>query len=130
MTKEQLDVLLEYIRRGVDLDVAANVVSVSLPIIFAILERGKVEEERRYTEGKGRPTKEAEFAYGFYTELKAAKAHAIAEIQTSIFASAKEEWRAAAWWLEKENPRKYSAQVSQEVLKNIEEGLTKGEIEP
>lgn len=129
MTKDQLEEIIRNIQRGVDLDVAANLAGVSMSIIYAILERGKLEEERRFLEGKGRVPKEKEFAYDFYVRLKSAKASAVAQVQSSLFAAAQEEWRAAAWWLEKDNPRKYSSQVSQEVLKNIEEGLTQGEIE-
>ena len=91
------------------------------------MEKGKVEEERRLTDS-AKASKEQEFAYQFYVKLKAAKSEAIADVQMNVFNATKEEWRAAAWWLEKENPQKYSTQVNQEVLKRIEAGLS-GEIE-
>lgn len=128
MNAEQLEQLIKFIKSGVDLDVAANIVGIGMPVVYALLDRGRVEEERRYLEAKGKVSKETEMCLDFYKKLKAAKAEAIAHIQQSVFTAAKEEWRAAAWWLEKENPRKYAAQISQEVLKNIEQGLA-GEIE-
>ena len=128
MNAEQVEHLIKFIKSGVDLDVAANIVGISMPVIYAVLDRGRVEEERRYSEPKGKVSKETEVCLDFYKKLKAAKAEAVAHVQQAVFTAAKDEWRAAAWWLEKENPRKYSPVVSQEILKNIEQGLA-GEIE-
>lgn len=123
MDIRKINQLLDLIKVGVDLDVACSVSELNYNLVLSWLEQGKIEEERLILNPDSEPHVDAKKYYLFYKSLKSAKASVIAAVQSSVFAAAKEDWRAAAWYLDKEMPQKYGSIQTQEALKQIEDRL-------
>jgi hypothetical protein len=111
MTKNEIDKIVEQMKMGVDLDIAVHSVGLSLSEVYEWLERGKIEESKI---AAGMKAERAEAKHlAFWKEIKQARALSIAAVQMTIRGAMTDDWKAAAWWLEKNMPEKYGKQANQ-----------------
>jgi hypothetical protein len=103
--KENITQLLAAIRGGSDLDTACHFAGLSTNQVYRWLERGKIESER-IESGKKPVVAEKDFV-AFWNDLKKARADAIVRNVSVIQKAGQENWKAAAWWLERTMPEKY-----------------------
>lgn len=104
---KQIEELIGAIQAGVDLETACHYAGMTISSVYALLERGKIEEEKIEATGRSRK-KEAE-ALRVWQGLRKARAEAIARNVGLIQkAAANGEWKAAAWWLERSHPTQYA----------------------
>lgn len=111
MTKNEIDSIVKAVQLGVDLEIAVHAAGMSMSEVFHWLERGKVEEAKIAAGAKANRT-EAKFLI-FWRAIKQSRAKSIAQIQMNIRNAAIDDWKAAAWWLEKTMPEKYGKQAEQ-----------------
>lgn len=111
LTKVEIDKITESMRLGVDLEIATHAVGANLSEVFEWLERGKIEESKL---SNGHKADRAEAKYlSFWKAVKTARASAIAQVQMNIRAAIADDWKAGAWWLEKQMPEKYGKNAGQ-----------------
>jgi hypothetical protein len=109
--KKDIDTIITALQEGCDLEIAVHAQSLSLSEVYEWLERGK-NEEAKIVAGMTAVKSEAKFL-AFWKQTKQARAISIASVQMSAFQATKEDWKAAAWWLEKTMPEKYSKNAEQ-----------------
>jgi hypothetical protein len=106
VTKTEIDKIIEAIQLGVDMEIAVHAVGASMSEVFHWLERGKTEEAKIAAE-MGATKTEAKYL-NFWKAVRKARASSIAAVQMNIRNATIDDWKAAAWWLEKTMPEKYS----------------------
>jgi len=128
MSEEQTEKLLLAVRSGTDLETSCHYAGLSVPEVYRLLERGKVEAERI---GAGQKPKASErAAMALWDDLKTARAEAIVRNVAAIQQAASNgTWQAAAWWLERAVSEKYGksandrrGEVSDKARPEIAEG--------
>lgn len=93
------------VKSGVDLENAARLGGLPVGAVFGWLERGRLEQNRQ-VEGIA-PNDGEEFYLLLWEAISQARAEAITRNVMAIQTAATEEWRAAAWWLERAEPYVY-----------------------
>lgn len=111
MTKNEIDKIIEAIQLGVDMEIAVHAVGASMSEVFHWLERGKTEEAK-IAAGIAVTKTEAKYLT-FWKSVKKARAVSIAQVQMNLRNATIDDWKAAAWWLEKTMPEKYGKQAEQ-----------------
>lgn len=111
MTKTETEKIIEAIKLGVDLEIAVHAVGVSMSEAFHWLERGKTEDAKM---AAGMKANRAETKFlTFWKEVTQARATSIAQVQMNMRRATIDDWKAAAWWLEKTMPEKYGKNAEQ-----------------
>ena len=123
ITEEQKKMIVTQLGNGIDLDTAAAVAGVSTYVLYGYLERGKIEQER-IIEG-GKPYKREAPYLSLWEEITQARGKGVAQAQQAIISSFKDDWKAAAWYLERTHPTVFSTPAT----KAIVESKVKGELE-
>lgn len=125
--QENILQLLAAIRGGSDLDTACHFAGLSTNQVYRWLERGKIEAER-IESGLKSIAAETNFVT-FWNDLKKARADAIVRNVSVIQKAGQENWKAAAWWLERTLPETYGKRSTNKTALNGEtpNELTAGE---
>jgi len=107
-----VEAILEAVRRGATPNIAAYAGRVSRQTLFNWLAWGEEELENGETDSQ---------LAQFVLNYREAEWHAASEWLDMISASAPEDWRAAAWLLERRHPREYGRSAV-EVVKEGDQG--------
>lgn len=97
ITEEQEEKLLKALSQGSDLATSVAVSAINLDELLAFLEKAE----------NGKRTKEAKEAEELLLKIKQARAVPIYSAQKTIKAFFAEDWKAAAWYLERTLPEIY-----------------------
>jgi hypothetical protein len=114
--------LLDYIRIGTPVRIAVTTAGVSEQTFYSWINRGMAERERlKLIKGAKENPTEVVFLK-FLEQVEQAKAEAITKKVAVIAKSGNEgDWRAAAWWLERQMPEEFGR------TDRVEIGGTNGE---
>lgn len=106
MDESKLAELERVLRSGSDLETACHFAELSVTVVYALLEQGKVEVERRANTGE--VDESLDGAVRLWETLKKARADAIVRNVTVVQKAAQNgNWSAARWWLENHLPEVY-----------------------
>lgn len=106
MDESKLAELERVLRSGSDLETACHFAELAVSVVYALLEQGKIEAERRLNTGVVDDSKDA--AVRLWEALKKARADAIVRNVTVVQKAAQNgNWNAAKWWLENHLPEVY-----------------------
>lgn len=100
------DAIVQAIRAGNYVDDAASYAGVSTRSVFGWLERGRLAEAKAQEDGEPIPDTEAPFVQ-FLHDVESARSQAVVRNVALIQRAAETQWQAAAWYLERTNPRKW-----------------------
>lgn len=122
MKSEQIQEFLKLIGKGVDIETAAAYVGIPHALLLGWTNRGKVEETRLMNR-KERSHKSEEKYLELYSSIRSAFAKSQVRAQIAIGSAMKEDWKAAAYHLEKTMPHVYgkNADKIQELESRINE---------
>lgn len=91
---------------GVDIETASHYAGLSVNEVYRALERGKVDSDRIAAGGRVRA---AETPYRqFFERLRTARAATIVRNSATVQRASGEDWRAAAWWLERAGGQQFA----------------------
>lgn len=96
LTEDNINKLLQGLRAGSDLQTSAFFSEIDFDELITFLDFAG-----------GRASKKQKEAEALLNKIKQARAAAILQAQTRISAAAGEDWRAAAWYLERTLPEIY-----------------------
>ncbi len=114
--KERERVLLDYIKIGTPVKKAVIAAGISEKSFYNWLTRGQNERERLATVPNAKPNTTEDVFVQFLQRVEQARAEAIASKVTVIAKSGVNgDWRAAAWWLERQVPEEFGATAKLEV---------------
>jgi LmbE family N-acetylglucosaminyl deacetylase len=122
MNRDLEQTLLDYIRIGTPVRIAVTTAGVSNQTFYSWINRGLAERERlKMVKGAKKNPSEVIFL-DFLDKVERAKAEAITKKVAVIAKSGNEgDWRAAAWWLERQMPDEFGK------TDRVEIGGTNGE---
>lgn len=106
MHADKVKQLLDAMRGGADLQTACHYAGLSLPTVYRWLEAGKREAER--IDADEAPDDLQAPYLELWLEIRKARADAVMRNVAQIQKAANQgEWKAAAWWLERQLPDHY-----------------------
>lgn len=117
----EIQTLLGALKTGVDIDIAAHLSGLSMSIVYTWLEIGKIEEEKEELGEK--LLKEKASYLEFWKLVRMARSEAIMRAQVVITNAAQEDWKAAAWWLDRKVPESYGKLSERNRIKELEDKL-------
>lgn len=101
MDEQQVKTLLDAIRGGADINTASQLAGINYRTVYRWVERGQRENER-IEQGLEPLADETEFLV-LWQSMRKARAEAITRNVALIQKAAQQgDWRAAAWWLERQ----------------------------
>lgn len=125
---KQIEQLIATVRKGVNLATAIHASALSTTEVYGWMQRGRLEEERLQNNPRAKAKKSEEACVGIWKELRAAKAESIAAMELAIVRAANEgEWKASAWWLERNYPELYGKSAQER--KPLTQGTIQKELE-
>lgn len=113
LTPEVHSKIITALRAGNYVETSAAFAGISRPTLYRWLEKGdraldKLELEEELTEN--------EIAYlNFRNDVEEARAQASVRAVSLINQAAQNSWQAAAWWLERTNPKLWGRQIRTEI---------------
>lgn len=120
-----IQTFLTTIKGGVDIETAAHYSEIGTGELFAWLERGKVEDDRIGQSSK-KPLKREEAYLTIWQAVRTARAEAIARAQMSVTRAMAEDWKAAAWFLERAQPERFAKPSERAALLKMEREMIEG----
>lgn len=128
------DELLNLIVLGLPVNKAVAMVNISESTFYGWMSRGMVERDRLATIDGAKPKPEEKLFLEFLESLTRARAEAIAKKVAVISSTASQgDWKAAAWWLERQVPEDFGRVDKQEVLSHsvseVRVTVTMGELQ-
>lgn len=113
LTREVYDRIVLAVRGGAYLDDAAAYAGVSERTLYAWLARGRDAETR--ADNGNELSDDDRLLLGFQRDVARARADATIRNVTLVQQAAQTSWQAAAWWLERTNPRKWGRHETVEI---------------
>ena len=128
------DELLNLIVLGLPVNKAVAMVNISESTFYGWMSRGMVERDRLATINGAKRKPEEAIYLNFLESLTRARAEAIAKKVAVISSTASQgDWKAAAWWLERQVPEDFGRVDKQEVLSHsvseVRVTVTMGELQ-
>lgn len=109
--------LLNLITLGVPISKCVAMVNIGETTFYAWMSRGMIEKERLNTVTDAKPKPEEEIYVKFWESVTRARAEAIAKkVAVISSAAAQGDWKASAWWLERQVPEEFGKIERQEIL--------------
>lgn len=100
--------LLDYIRIGTPVRNAVTAAGISERTFYSWINRGLAERERLNMVPNAKPNPTEEIFLHFLQQVERAKSEAVAKKVAVIAKSGNDgDWRAAAWWLERQLPEEF-----------------------
>ena len=97
-TDSQISKLISGLHSGADLTTSATAAGIDVGELLAFLDTAS-----------GRASASQKKAKTLLSQIQKARASVIIDAQQSIMQASKENWKAAAWWLERTLPEVYSS---------------------
>ena len=111
------DELLNLIVLGLPVNKAVGMVNIGETTFYSWMSRGMIEKERLNTVTDAKPKPEEEIYVKFWESVTRARAEAIAKkVAVISSAAAQGDWKASAWWLERQVPEEFGKIERQEIL--------------
>lgn len=107
ITAEKIDRVVSYVRAGNYMETAAAASGIGKTALYEWLKRGRKERDRVAKDPKLRVRKSEALFVTFSEKMEEATAQAETRDVLLIAQAAKEDWKAAAWRLERKYPGKY-----------------------
>lgn len=128
------DELLNLIVLGLPVNKAVAMVNISESTFYGWMSRGMVERDRLATIDGAKPKPEEKLFLEFLESLTRARSEAIAKKVAVISSAASQgDWKASAWWLERQVPEDFGRIDKQEVLSHsvseVRVTVTMGELQ-
>jgi len=128
------DELINLIVLGMPVNKAVAMVNISESTFYNWMSRGMVERDRLATIPDAKPKPEEKIYLEFLESLTRARAEAIAKKVAVISSAASQgDWKASAWWLERQVPEDFGRIDKQEVLSHsvseVRVTVTMGELQ-
>lgn len=128
------DELINLIVLGMPVNKAVAMVNISESTFYKWMSRGMIERDRLATIPNAQPKPEESIYLQFLQSLTRARAEAIAKKVAVVSSTASQgDWKAAAWWLERQVPEDFGRVDKQEVLSHsvseIKVTVTMGELQ-
>lgn len=131
LTPERTKRITELISGGNSLEVAAQASGITATTFFNWCARGRRERERLEQNPRLKPKKSEEIYVEFLEDVERARAEGEARLVLVVTKKAMNDWRAAAWMLERKAPERWgkpwrpmdnseAAKAAGEVVKAIE----------
>ena len=109
--------LLNLITLGVPVSKSVGMIGISEQTFYNWMSRGLIEKERLNTIEGAKPKPEEKIYLDFLESVTRARAEAIAKkVAVISSAAAQGDWKASAWWLERQVPEEFGRIDKQEVL--------------
>ena len=99
--------LLNLIKIGVPVRHACQAVGINEKTFYNWLSRGMTERDRLNSIENAKPNPTEVVFYEFLQAVERARSEAIAKKVATITKSSHDDWRAAAWWLERQLPSEF-----------------------
>lgn len=99
--------LINMIHIGVPVRHACQAVGINEKTFYNWLSRGMTERDRLNTIENAKPNPTEVVFYEFLQAVERARAEAVAKKVAVITKSSASDWRAAAWWLERQSPAEF-----------------------
>ena len=126
--------LLNLIGLGLPVNKAVAMVNIAESTFYNWMSRGMVERDRLATIPDSKPKPEEQVYLEFLESLTRARAEAIAKKVAVVSSAASQgDWKASAWWLERQVPEDFGRVDKQEVLSHsvseVRVTVTMGELQ-
>jgi hypothetical protein len=109
--------LINLIVLGLPINKAVAMVNIAESTFYNWMSRGMVERDRLATLKDAKPKPDERIYLDFLESLTRARAEAIAKKVAAVSSAASQgDWRASAWWLERQVPEEFGRVDKQEVL--------------
>jgi len=109
--------LINLIVLGLPVNKAVAMVSIAESTFYKWMSRGMVERDRLATIPDAKPKPEEKIYLEFLESLTRARAEAIAKKVAVVSSAASQgDWKASAWWLERQVPEEFGRIERQEIL--------------
>jgi len=109
--------LLNLIVLGVPISKSVGMVGISEATFYNWMSRGLIEKERLNTIANAKPKPEEKIYLEFLESVTRARAEAVAKKVAVISSAAGQgDWKASAWWLERQVPEEFGKIERQEIL--------------
>lgn len=119
INSEKVAAMIEAIDSGLDLEVATAYAELSSYEVRTWLERGKKEEYRLAVTQNSKLKNSERVYYDMWVKVRKARSESLARMVHNVQDAAKEDWRAAAWYLERHAPEVYAKISDKEKIKEI-----------
>ena len=128
------DELINLIVLGMPVNKAVAMVNISESSFYNWMSRGMVERDRLATIPDAKPKPDEKIYLDFLESLTRARAEAIAKKVAVVSSAASQgDWKASAWWLERQVPEDFGRIDKQEVLSHsvseVRVTVTMGELQ-
>lgn len=111
------DELLNLIVLGLPVNKAVGMVNIGETTFYSWMSRGMIEHERLSTVVGAKPNPDEEIYLNFWKSVTRARNEAIAKkVAVVSSAAAQGDWKASAWWLERQVPDEFGRIDRQEIL--------------
>lgn len=126
--------LLNLIVLGLPVNKAVAMIGIAESTFYNWMSRGMVERDRLATIPDAKPKPEEKIYLEFLESLTRARAEAIAKKVAVISSAASQgDWKASAWWLERQVPEDFGKVDKQEVMSHsvseVKVTITMGELQ-
>ena len=126
--------LINLIVLGLPVNKAVSMVGIAESTFYNWMSRGMVERDRLATIPNAQPKPDEKIYLNFLESLTRARAEAIAKKVAVISSAASQgDWKASAWWLERQVPEDFGKIDKQEVLSHsvseVRVTVTMGELQ-
>jgi len=109
--------LLNLITLGVPISKCVAMVGIGENTFYHWMSRGMIERERLNTVPNAKPKPEEKIYINFWESVTRARAEAVAKkVAVISSAAAQGDWKASAWWLERQVPEEFGRIERQEIL--------------
>lgn len=109
--------LINLIVLGLPVNKAVAMVNIAESTFYKWMSRGMVERDRLATIPDAKPKREEKIYLEFLESLTRARAEAIAKKVAVVSSAASQgDWKASAWWLERQVPEEFGRIERQEIL--------------
>ncbi len=109
--------LINLIVLGVPISKSVGMIGISEQTFYNWMSRGMIEKERINTIVGAKPKPEEKIYLDFLESVTRARAEAIAKkVAVISSAAAQGDWKASAWWLERQVPEEFGKIERQEIL--------------
>ena len=128
------DELINLIVLGVPVSKAVGMVNLAESTFYHWMSRGMIERDRLATIPDAKPKPEEKIYLNFLESLTRARNEAIAKKVAVVSSAASQgDWKASAWWLERQVPEEFGRVDKQEVLSHsvseVRVTVTMGELQ-
>lgn len=128
------DELINLIVLGVPVSKAVGMVNLAESTFYHWMSRGMIERDRLATIPNSKPKPEEKIYLNFLESLTRARNEAIAKKVAVVSSAASQgDWKASAWWLERQVPEEFGRVDKQEVLSHsvseVRVTVTMGELQ-